>query len=159
MENCDSILAIKSDSISALNDTLAVMQARLAHGKVMQSMLGGLEPWQYAVGFIFTSLGIIFMWLYLANRSRRKNPNTPNKWSWKLFFSVDNVVTRVRTLLLSILTIYISFRFAEPLTQSNFSMFYAFGVGVGLDYFTDFIAGLNKKKIVDNQSPAPPANG
>ena len=159
MENCDSILAIKSDSIAVLQDSLVVMQTKLAHGKVMQSMLGGLEPWQYVAGFIFTSLGIIFMWLYLANKGRKNNPATPNTWSWKTFFSMDNVVTRVRTLLLSVLTIYVSFRFAEPLTQSNFSMFYAFVVGLSLDYFTDLIAGLKKKKETDSQPPAPPANG
>ncbi len=159
MEKCDSLLAIKSDSISALQDSVAVLQTKLAHGKVMQSMLGDLEPWQYVAGFIFTSLGIIFMWLYLSNKGRKNNPATPNHWDWKLFFSMDNVVTRVRTLLLSILTIYVSFRFAEPLTKSNFSFFYAFVVGLSLDYFTDLIAGFKKKKETDTQQPAPPANG
>lgn len=146
MENCDSLLTLATDSIKMLHVKIAILDVKVEHGKIMQSMLGDLEPWQYASGFIFAVLGIFFMWLYTANKGRKNNPNTPGKWSWLHFFSMDNVITRVRTFILAVLTIYITFRFAEPIAQSNFSMFLAFMVGVSLDYFTDLIAGLKKKK-------------
>jgi hypothetical protein len=128
----------------AYADSLAYAKAMSTNNQIKEGLLGALPGWKYLVGAFFAMLGIFFMWLFLHRVFKRK--------LGEKFYSADNLITRARTFALSVLTIFIVFRFAPIISNTEFSYFFALVVGLSIDYFTDLIASFKKVK------PAEPTN-
>jgi uncharacterized membrane protein len=128
-----------SEEIRNYSDSLQVAKAKSTKHDIEEGILGVLPGWKYIVGFFFAFLGIAFMWLYLHKKLKKRSHDAK-------FFSTDNLITRARTFALSVLTIFIVFRFTPQINNTEFSYFFALIVGLSIDYFTDLIVNFKKVK-------------
>jgi hypothetical protein len=141
----EQIIKDCSNEIKLYTDSLQTAKELSTKHDIETGILGELPAWKYLVGFFFSILGIIFMWLYLHKKLKKRLPD-------EKFFSADNLITRARTFALSVLTIFIVFRFTPQIANTEFSYFFALIVGLSIDYFTDLIANFKKVKSVETNN-------
>ncbi len=135
-----------SKEIRLYTDSLQTVKIESTKHDIETGIFGDIPGWKYIVGFFFASLGIMFMWLYLHKKYKKRNAE-------EKFFSTDNLITRARTFALSVLTIFIVFRFTPQIANTEFSYFFALIVGLSIDYFTDLIATFKKVKVPETTQP------
>ena len=104
--------------------------------KFITHLLGSIDLYSYAAGFIFAAIGALLSLLLHARTRDKDSPNTPEQFSWK-FLLHDNL----QRLFTGFLITFVAFRFAPELLQQNFSMFLAFLVG----FLNDQVAGIISK--------------
>jgi hypothetical protein len=102
----------------------------------LNQLTGGIEPFNYAAGFVFALIGAILSLRIHAQKRDKQSPNTPFNFSFK-FMIKDNL----NRLLTGFLFTFIAFRFAPEILQQDFSMFLAFLVGL----LNDRVAGIISK--------------
>ena len=116
----------------------------------LKYFLDGMSAGMFASGFLFAFLGI-FISLILQGLSRDPlSSRTPFAFSWTFFFS-DNMTRIYRSIILNVLVIFISLRFAENLIGEKMSMFYSLMVGFGLDKIIEM--WKRKKETFFNDKP------
>lgn len=145
----DSTIKAKNETIKDCSaevkhyaDSLQAVKIASTKYQITNGIFGDIPIWKYLVGYFFALIGIIFMWLALHKKYKKLNPEVK-------LLSADNLVTRGRTFILSILTIFIVFRFAPQVADTAFSFFFALIVGLSIDYFTDLITTFRKVKLPD----------
>ncbi|HEU5290240.1 MAG TPA: hypothetical protein VFU05_06310 [Cyclobacteriaceae bacterium] len=93
---------------------------------VKRNILGPLSGELYVSLFFFSGLAVILMLYVFAQQKRDKNsPNTPVHFSWK-FMLWDNA----KKLVVTIILLFLIFRFSSEAFNREPSMWFAVGVGV-----------------------------
>jgi len=127
------------DSILTLNDSLHnVMIRQHVLQEINEKILGGLSLSDYLTGFIFAFIGMFLRWYYKTRKSIKYNPETPNRFIFSYWIK-DNLLPKLLSILSTLVVIFITLRFPTELISINFSFWYAFVVGLSLDYFVDKI--------------------
>jgi len=107
------------------------------------AFLNGMSLGTICAAFLFALVGV---YLNAALKGLKRDPastRTPYEWSWK-FFLKDTLPRLMLSWSITIIVIFLSLRFFKELTGSGeLTMFYAFGVGFGLD---EAIARFKPKK-------------
>lgn len=103
----------------------------------LNQITGGIELFNYAAGFFFALIGAILSLRLHALKRDVSSLNTPEKFKWT-FLLKDNA----QRLFTGFLVTFIAFRFAPEIFQQNFSMFFAFLVGLCSDQIAALISKL-----------------
>lgn len=107
-------------------------------------MTGGLPSAEIWAAVTFALLGLILMTAVNVRKGILKNPNTANKFSWQ-HFGWDTVFRIFLSTLITMIVIFISIRFVYDFTGQTLTMFYSFGIGLGIDKATQWITKTRKK--------------
>lgn len=102
--------------------------------------LEGLTPAILISSFMMALVGQAFRMLVTANKRDPGSPRTPYEFSWTFLIS-DNSIRIYKGIALSIITIFVSLRFANYFIGKTlggpFTMLYAFLLGLCLDFVVD----------------------
>jgi flagellar biosynthesis protein FlhB len=107
-----------------------------------QEFWGTLNPELLAAAFVMALIGIALSALLFTTKRDPLSARTPTHFSWKFFWN-DNTKRIVKSILTTVLILFITIRFSQELMGQKLTMFYAFGLGFGLD---KVIEKLRKKK-------------
>lgn len=107
-----------------------------------QEFWGALNPELLAAAFVMSLIGIALSALLFTTKRDPLSERTPTEFSWHFFWN-DNVKRIIKSILTATLVLFITIRFSQELMGQKLTMFYAFGVGFGLD---KIIEKLRKKK-------------
>jgi hypothetical protein len=119
----------------------------------------------YASCYFFTLIGLFLRWRFTTIKAINNNLRTPEKFSLK-YWITDNLLPKLLSIMTTGIIIFICLRFAFEWFGYFPSMLFALIIGIGFDWFYDFIKSkmpdVNKAKeafIKDNMqntgSPAP----
>jgi|SRR5690606_34807608 len=103
---------------------------------------GTLNPGMLAAAFVMSLIGIALSMLLFTTKRDPLSERTPTHFSWKFFWN-DNVKRIAKAIATTVLVLFITIRFSQELMGQKLTMFYAFGVGFGLD---KVIEKIKKKK-------------
>jgi hypothetical protein len=93
--------------------------------------------------YIMAFLGITFRWAITVTKAIKKIDNkTPNKFSLHHF----NLKAKIASVLLTIITLFVLFRFSGEIYNMELSMFVAFIGGMSIDILVSKISLLKLKK-------------
>lgn len=112
--------------------------------QIIHDLLGSLSLVNYIVAFAFVLLALLVKWTYKTIDGVKNSPKTPAKFSWAYWWK-DNLYPKLVSVLSCIISVFIILRFSNELIGQNFSYFFAFVVGFGLDYFVDKIKKMDPK--------------
>jgi len=104
-----------------------------------------LTPVVLTAGFAMSLLGLYMRWFFSTVHAVKHNPETPDKFSF-LYSLKKNWFKKLATGIAILIVIFVSFRFPVELIGVSFSMFYAFAVGLCLDWIIGRIFKIYKSK-------------
>ena len=116
--------------------------------EVLKQILGDLTTVQVFAGFFFAFAGVLIKWWVASTQSVKLSPKTPDKFS--LVYWISTSVHKLIGIVVTIVIVFLTMRFASELLGQTFSYFYCLGVGLALDSIVEYIS---KKKFI----PIPPA--
>lgn len=96
--------------------------------EILKNLLGDATPGHWIAAIIFASFGIAISLLISSRKRDKHSPETPFRFDF-LFLITDNI----NRILLSMLLVFVTLRFSQELFGANFTMYFALGVGLGLD--------------------------
>lgn len=109
----------------------------------LSQITGGVTLGMYAAAFFFGLIGL-FVSLLLSTVTRDvKSTRTPEPFSWN-FLWCDNYIRIYKGAALTVIVMFLTFRFANELMGARLSMFYALSIGLGFDKVLEYLK--NKKK-------------
>ncbi len=109
-------------------------------------IFSGMSITMLEAGFIFATLGLLFRWGITARKGvRDKANNSPTKFNLK-YWLIHNSKRAIASILVTVIALFIYFRFGGDYFGEIFSMGMAFFAGLGIDYIIDKIANVIKKK-------------
>lgn len=97
-------------------------------------IMGTLTGDQFFASLLFAIIGLVISLLLQANSRDIRSENTPVHFSYT-FLIRDNF----RRILLSFLLIIVTIRFFQELTGKELTMFWALGIGLGLDKISELL--------------------
>lgn len=109
----------------------------------MKAILGELTIVNYIIGFFFVLLALMFKWSVKTYRGVKHNAKTPHKFSWAYWFE-HNFEPKVKSILSTIIVVYLSFRFAQDIVGTAFTYAIAISIGLSIDAI---IAKIKKLSI------------
>lgn len=108
--------------------------------KFTELLLGTNDLPTYLAALLFALIGA-FIVLLLKSRTRdRLSPNTPSQFSYK-FLAWDNL----REIILALLLISLALRFSIEYAGEELTMYYALGVGFGIQKISNWITNIEQK--------------
>ena len=134
----ETILIIKDSLVTVQDSLVTVKQNSKTLIEFKEKVMGGLAMSDYMAGFFFAFIGMFLRWWFTMRKGVRRSVDTPfkfNGWFW-LF---DNLKDKILVALGTIAVLFIFMRFPFDLLGYTFSMFFAFGVGLFLDYCVDLL--------------------
>jgi hypothetical protein len=108
------------------------------------AFLNGLPLGTLFAAFAFAIIGLILNSTIKGVKRDPMSSRTPYEWSWKFWFR-DNLPKWGKSIITTVLVIFVSIRFVNELTGKELSMFYAFSVGFAFDWIVDLIISKTKK--------------
>jgi len=109
-------------------------------------LIFGANPFYwYMAAFTFAFIGQFLLWAWFTFRAVKRNPETPNKFSWSYWWE-NNAKDKAVRVLVVCAVIFLGLRFASDWFNTLPTMAYAFGVGIGIDSLIGFIKNLAKPK-------------
>lgn len=105
--------------------------------KFEKLMLGTNDLPTYLAAFIFAMIGVVIILLLKSNKRDRLSKSTPYKFSIK-FLIIDNL----KEILLGLLLIIIALRFSVEYAGAELTMYYALGVGLGIQKLSGIISKI-----------------
>lgn len=141
------------DVVTVLQDSLQVVNAKSQTlTEFKELILGGLKAVDYYAAFVFAFIGMLIRWFITTRKGVKTSSDTPNKFNvW--FWLRDNAKDKLLTIAGTIAVIFVFMRFPYDLAGWEFSMFFAFIVGLFLDYFIDLLEKLKPERKPINASP------
>ena len=110
----------------------------------VQYVQGDLSTIEYEVAFFFAFLGMFLRWVWHTNKAIQSNDTTP--WKFDLAYWLrDNLLSKSLSIITTLIVIFISLRFSRDLMGVYFSCFYAFTVGLFLDFIVNKLKQLQPK--------------
>ena len=108
-----------------------------------------LTPVSLAAGFVMSLMGMYLQWFFKTIYAMKYKEGTPKKFS--LSYSIkDNWLKKLLTGLAIIIIIFVTYRFPVEFVGATYSMFYAFVVGLGIDWVIDRWFKISKKPPILN---------
>lgn len=146
-------LVISAQEVEVLQDSLQTINAKSQTLKEFKELiLGGLKAVDYYAAFVFAFIGMLIRWFITTRKGVKTSSDTPNKFNlW--FWLRDNAKDKLLTIAGTIAVIFVFMRFPYDLAGWEFSMFFAFIVGLFLDYFIDLLEKLKPERKPINASP------
>lgn len=109
--------------------------------QVLQGLLGdSMTSATYTVAYMFAFFGMFLRWYWQYQKKGKPDPNTPHTFVLSYWLQ-DNLLPKLFGMLATFVILFISLRFPQEVLGKAFSYFYAFTVGISLDY----VSGLLKK--------------
>jgi hypothetical protein len=109
--------------------------------EIASYLIGDLGVAKFVAAFIFAIVGVVLSLLWSTTVRNPASPRSPEHFSWNFFWN-DNTIRILKSIISTVLTVFISIRFMNDLIGIEFSM--ASCVLVGL--FQDQVVLLIKKK-------------
>ena len=109
-------------------------------------IFGEYDAVWYIAAFFFAALGLFIRWRFTAMRGVRKNPNSPDTFSWEYWFE-NNLWPKVLSVITTIVIVFLCLRFASDWFSIVPSMAFAVVLGLAFDWFVDFIKKLMKRGL------------
>lgn len=106
-------------------------------------MTGGLPQAEISAAVTFALLGLILMTAINVRKGILNNPNTASTFKLS-HFGWDTFIRVVISAVITMIVIFISIRFVYDFTGKTLTMFYAFGIGLGIDRATQLITKKSK---------------
>lgn len=103
----------------------------------ISNLLGTLSLASYLSGMVMALIGAAVGLTFAVKKRDKLSRNTPVNFDW-IFFIKDNFVRLFNGFLLT----YVLFRFAPQILEQDFSMFYAFLVGLTFDQISAKVSKL-----------------
>lgn len=151
----DSVLKDQQDTITKKESVINDIK-----GSASKYLWGG-KPVDYFFWALFTVfLGMIASWSLLASIGMKKNPNTPNTWSWKEFFNPYNVIKRVGRFVFAVVGSFALIRYVLPDEFGiEATMGICFFIGFNWDYWVEYFRKRKEspKVPMTNTTPTTPA--
>lgn len=119
---------------------------------ILANILGEADVAHWISAIFFALVGIVVSLLISSSKRDARSPGTPYKFSWR-YLIFDNG----KRIALSILLVFITLRFSQELLSAQFTMYFALGVGLGLDRLSAHLqaagvpALLSKRKKLENE--------
>lgn len=110
----------------------------------MYHMTGGIPSGEIWAAVTFAMLGLILMTAVNVRKGIVKNPNTASTFKWQ-HFGWDTATRVILSTIITLIVIFISIRFVYDFTGNTLTMFYAFGIGLGIDKATQLITKFKKQ--------------
>jgi len=112
--------------------------------QVVREMLGNsLNGITLLVAYIFAFCGMFLRWYWQYQTVGKPDPNTPREFKLG-YWLADNLLPKLFGILATFIIIFVSIRFPQEVLGSAFSYFYAFTVGISLDYVSSLLKKLQK---------------
>ncbi len=105
-------------------------------------LLGNLDLYNYAMAYVFASIGMLLTKLIQLQNRNKKSPKTPYSFSISFYFK-DNFLN----ILINFVLLFIAFRFCTEVTGREFSMWVAFCLGSIIDTIVILIKNRTKNFI------------
>ena len=111
-------------------------------------LLGNMPVAAFLAAFFFALIGVTISLLLQANKRDPGASSTPYHFSYR-FLLQDNW----KRIVLSLLLIFVTIRFYSELTGKELSMYFALGIGLGLDKLAQVVKNasavlqVNRKKL------------
>lgn len=105
--------------------------------KFEKLMLGTNDVPTYLAAFLFAMFGVAIILLLKSNKRNKTSLNTPFNFSLK-FLVLDNL----KEIVLGFLLIIIALRFSIEYAGVELTMWYALGVGLGIQKLSGFISKI-----------------
>ena len=107
---------------------------------------GGLSIQWYLAAFLFALLGFIVRWYILALKGIKSNPDSPAKFDWSYWWTHNKM--KIAGIFVNWIIVFLCLRFAFDWFQLAPSMVLAVGIGIGFDWFFNFMVKMVNKKPV-----------
>lgn len=135
----------KTSNIVVTKTTVQTDSTKTSINTLKTNILGDLKPIDYVSCFIFVFIGLFLKWSFQTkNAVKNKNNDTPSKFSFK-YWIWDNFLPKLQSLTTDVIIIFLCLRFAYEWFGRYPSMGFALAIGIGFDFFYDFV----KSKIPD----------
>lgn len=108
--------------------------------KFISLLLGTNDLPTYLAALFFAFLGVLIVLLINAQKRDKHSANTPYKFSISFLFW-DNI----REIMLGFLLILLALRFSIEYAGEELTMYYALGVGFGLQKISNWITNIEKQ--------------
>lgn len=114
----------------------------------IQNILGGITVGKFAASFFFALIGIFISLMISTTTRDPDSKRTPFCFSWAFLWS-DNSQRIAKSIVLTLLVMFVSIRFAKELLGTDLTMIFAFSVGLGLDRIKEMLKEKSKVKFTD----------
>ena len=128
---------------AATSDTTSICWQKELLGNILGSKLTWVG---YTGALIFTFMGLYLRWYFKAKDGIKTDPNTPDKFVFSYWLR-DNLLPKLAGIMATLIVIFLSLRFATEYFGLIPSMAMAVAVGLGFDYFMDFLKKLNPQLL------------
>lgn len=108
-------------------------------------MTGGLPSGEIWAAIAFASLGLLLMTAINVRNGIVNNPETSDAFKWK-HFGWSSVFRIALSAIITTIVIFASVRFVHELTGQTLTMFYSFGIGLGIDKATQWLVRKREPK-------------
>ena len=110
---------------------------------IQDYLFEGLSYNLIIAAYIMAGLGLLFRWGITVTKGIARTDNkTPNKFSWKHF----NLRAKIASIVVTLIALFVLFRFTGQIYNMELSMFIAFVGGLGIDVVISKISILKLKK-------------
>lgn len=124
--------------------------------EILQNITGNTLDWaDYVTCFFFAFLGLLIRTGIRTKSGIKNNKNgTPEKFNW-IYWIRDNVLTKLSSMMFIFVVIFVTLRFSMDWFGQYPSMAFSFVVGLGIDYFIEFLKKIQPKlSILKPSQPA-----
>jgi hypothetical protein len=109
-------------------------------------VFAGLSPSLLQAAYFFAGLGLLFRWAVRIRKGVKSTSNeSPAKFSIGYWFA-NNAKHKLVSIILTVISLFVTFRFTGEIYNMALSMFVAFTAGVSIDWIIEKIAKLTVKK-------------
>lgn len=108
--------------------------------KFLDLLLGTNDVPTYLAALVFAIAGVVIVMIIKSKGRDVNSENTPEKFKWR-FLIQDNL----REIVLGFLLIILALRFSIEYAGEKLTMYYAFGVGAGLQKVASWISNIEKQ--------------
>jgi hypothetical protein len=112
-------------------------------------LIGDLGVAKFIAAFIFAIIGVVLSLLWSTTTRNPSSDKSPEHFSWNFFWS-DNTKRILRSIVSTLLTVFVSIRFVKDLLGIEFSMATCFLIGLFLDQVV-FIIKKKKESFANNK--------
>jgi hypothetical protein len=106
--------------------------------EIASYLIGDLGVAKFAAAFIFAIIGVVLSLLWSTTVRNPSSDKSPQHFSWK-FYWFDNARRILKSVVSTLLTVFVSIRFVNELLGVEFSMATCFLIGLFLDRVVVFI--------------------
>lgn len=112
--------------------------------QVINEMLGEkLTGVVLITAYVFAFAGMFLRWYWQYQVKGKPDPSTPQHFVLTYWLK-DNLLPKLFGVLATLIILFVSLRFPQEVLGSAFSYFYAFTVGISLDYVSSLLKKLQK---------------